>query len=215
MSLLYLVRHGQTNHNAEERGLGRADVPLSPLGRRQAEALARRFERVPLDAVLSSPLQRAADVARAIAAPHRLPVELLDALTELDVGDTEHLTYPEIRERFPDFYAAWTSDDPVNAAMPGGESIADLARRLAPLASDLLAGPDEVLVIVSHNFTLRVLVCLLLGAPLASFRNFRLDLASVTTISIQHRRAAIQALNDTSHLDKALNLAAPARSVSP
>jgi broad specificity phosphatase PhoE len=214
MSLVYLVRHGETTSNAESRGLGRADVPLSPVGLQQAAALARRFERVPLDEVASSPLQRALAVARAIAAPHGLPVEIVQDLAELDVGLTEGLTYPEMRERFPEFFAAWSGDDPANVRMPGGESLADLAARLQPVVADLIDGPDRVLVIVAHNFTLRVLVCLLLGIPLANFRNFRLDLASVTTISIQHRRAAIQALNDTSHLEAALNLAAPARSVS-
>lgn len=214
MSLIYLVRHGETNHNAEARGLGRADVPLSPLGLQQAAALARRFERVPLDEIATSPLQRALAVARAIAAPHGLPVEILPELTELDVGITEGLTYPEIRQRFPEFFAAWSGDDPTSVCMPGGESLAHLAARLEPLAADLIHGPERVLVIVSHNFTLRVLVCLLLGIPIVNFRNFRVDLASVTTISIQHRRAAIQALNDTSHLESTLNLAGPARSVS-
>lgn len=214
MSLLYLVRHGETNHNSEGRGLGHADVPLSPLGCEQARLLASRFERVPLDGVLSSPLERAAAVARTIAEPHGLPVEVRPELIELDVGETEGLTFAEIRERFPAFYAAWTGDDPVAVSMPGGESIADLAARLAPLAAELSTGPERVLVIVSHNFALRVLVCQLMGIPLVSFRNFRLDLASVTTLSIQHGRAAIQALNDTCHLES-LNLAAPARSVSP
>ncbi len=214
MSLLYLVRHGETNHNSEGRGLGRADVPLSPRGREQAALLARRFERVPLDGVLSSPLQRAAAVARAIAEPHALPVDIRPELTELDVGETEGLSYAEIRERFPAFYAAWSGDDPVAVPMPRGESIADLAARLAPLAETLVAGPERVLVVVAHNFSLRILICQLMGIPLQSFRNFRLDLASVTTISIQHGRAAIQALNDTCHLES-LNLAAPARSVSP
>lgn len=214
MSLIYLVRHGETNHNAEARGLGRADVPLSPLGLQQAAALARRFERVPLDEIATSPLQRALAVARAIAAPHGLPAEILPELTELDVGYTEGLTYPEIRQRFPEFFAAWSGHDPTSVCMPGGESLAALAARLELLAADLIHGPERVILIVSHNFTLRILVCLLLGIPIINFRNFRLDLASVTTISVQHRRAAIQALNDTSHLESTLNLAGPARSVS-
>jgi broad specificity phosphatase PhoE len=213
MSLLYLVRHGETNHNAEERGLGRADVPLSERGLEQVRLIAARFARVPLDAVLSSPLQRALAIARTIAEQHALAVDIRPELTELDVGDTEGLAYAEIRTRFPDFYAAWTGDNPVHVPMPGGESIAALAERLAPLADELLGGPDRVMVIVSHNFTLRVLVCLLLGIPVANFRNFRLDLGSVTTISVQHGRAAIQALNDVCHLD-ALNLSPAARSVS-
>jgi alpha-ribazole phosphatase len=213
MSLVYLVRHGESDHNAQERGLGRADVPLSERGLEQAKLIAARFARVPLDAVLSSPLQRALVIARAIAEQHALAVDIRPELTELDVGEIEGLAYAEIRDRFPDFYAAWTGDDPVDVAMPGGESIAGLAERLAPLARDLLDGPDRVIVVVSHNFTLRVLVCLLLGIHIASFRNFRLDLGSVTTISIQHGRAAIQALNDVCHLD-ALNLSPAARSVS-
>jgi broad specificity phosphatase PhoE len=213
MSLLYLVRHGETNHNAEGRGLGRADLPLSDVGREQMRLIALRLNPVPLDRVLSSPLERAAAIARLIAGCHALALEVRPELTELDVGETEGMTFAEIRERFPGFYARWTGDDPVRVVMPGGESLADVAARLQPLAGELLSGPDRVTVILSHNFTLRVLICVLLAVPVACFRNFRLDLASITTLSIQRGRAAIQALNDVCHLE-ALNLAPPARSFS-
>ncbi|WP_322795987.1 histidine phosphatase family protein [Tepidiforma sp.] len=214
MSLLYLIRHGETAANAVGEGLGRRDVPLSPFGREQAHCLAERFASVPIDAVLSSPLRRALEVSRPIAERHGLAVDIRPELTEMDVGATDGLTSAEIRERFPEFIAAWTGENPAPVRMPGGESLQDLAARVLPLAEELLHGPDRVIVLVSHNFTLRVLLCLLLALPLESFRTFRLDLASVTTVSIQHGRTVIQALNDVCHLEDALNLGGPARSVA-
>lgn len=214
MSLLYLIRHGETAANAAGEGLGLRDVPLSPFGREQARCLAGRFASVPIDAVLSSPLRRALEPARLIAESHGLAVEVRPELIEMDVGATDGLSYAEIRERFPDFIAAWSGDNPAVVRMPGGESLQDLAARVLPLAEELLHSPERVVVLVSHNFTLRVLICLLLGLPLESFRTFRLELASVTTVSIQHGRAVIQALNDVCHLEDALNLGGPARSVA-
>lgn len=203
---LYLVRHGETAYNRDGRGLGQADIPLTELGIEQAAAVAQRFSGEPVSRVLSSPLSRAFDIAYGIAETHGIAAEACKALIELDVGETEGLRYAEMRPRFDHFLQQWAGDDAWKATMPGGESIVDLAERLDPVVEQLMTGGAQDMVIVSHNFVLRALLCRLLGLDLWRFRSFQLDLASITTLTVARGRATVRSMNDTCHLAD-LNLA--------
>ena len=199
--MIYLVRHGETAYNRDGVGLGRSDISLTELGEAQAAAVASKLGSVaPVVRVLSSPLTRAFTVATLVAARHSLEVESHESLTELDVGETEGLGFPEMRERFPEFLREWGGEEGWQAKMPGGESIEDLASRLAHLAAELRASESGNIVVVSHNFTLRVLLCQLLGLELRRFRSFELGLASITTLWVRGGRVGVRSLNDTCHL---------------
>ena len=78
-----LVRHGETEWNATGQYQGQTDIPLSETGRAQAAALGKRFETIHVDAVYSSPLQRAYDTARAIAEPKGLLIQKVEGFKEL------------------------------------------------------------------------------------------------------------------------------------
>ncbi len=118
--MIFLVRHGETAHNRDGLGLGRADVALTELGRRQAEAVGERFSTVRVERILSSPLQRARDVAVEIARHADNRVEAVAALTELDVGENEGMLLGDLRTRFPEFLSNWASAEGHLARMPGG-----------------------------------------------------------------------------------------------
>src|SRR3989442_14475718 len=97
-----LVRHGQSEWNAQGRWQGQADPPLSDLGRAQARAAARSLGSV--DAVYASDLQRAAETAVIIAEQLGIGPVILDAdLRERDAGDWSGLTREEIHERYPGY----------------------------------------------------------------------------------------------------------------
>ncbi|OAI40963.1 hypothetical protein AYO38_00855 [bacterium SCGC AG-212-C10] len=197
--IVYLVRHGETAYNRDGLGLGVADVPLTEFGMRQARAVGERFRDIELSRILCSPLGRAGSVAAAMAA-ERVSVELRDELIEMDVGETEGLAFAEMRSRFPDFLKAWAGDNSAHVRMPGGESIADVAQRMGLLLNEIREWNDPAIALVSHNFVLKVAICLLLNIPPDGFRNIGIDLASVTTVSINRGRVMIQSLNDTCHL---------------
>ena len=108
---LYLVRHGETAFNRDGQGLGRKDVPLTERGLAQAEAVAGRFATVKVTRVLSSPLARALTLAGLVAARHQLQPEVMESLTELDIGETDGMSFAEMRGRFPDFLKTWASDE--------------------------------------------------------------------------------------------------------
>ena len=121
MALFYFVRHGATAWNVEGRVCGSTDVPLSDLGRRQAQLLAKRLNSISVEAIYSSPLQRALETARLICeAMGREPV--LDVrLTELNYGTWEGMTFEEIERATPALYRAW-DENPADLAPPGGET---------------------------------------------------------------------------------------------
>lgn len=198
--ILYLVRHGETAYNREGRGLGAADIPLTPEGEAQSERTCERMACVPLQRVVTSPLQRASHTASRLAAALGAPLEVRTELIELDVGQTEGLLFHEARDLYRDFMSAWSSPEGVHARMPGGESLADLDARLAPLAAELRVAPEETAAVVSHNFVLRVLLSRLLSLDLTAARAIHLDLASVSAVEIDPRRVRVRFLNDTSHL---------------
>ncbi|MGI8926155.1 MAG: histidine phosphatase family protein [Tepidiformaceae bacterium] len=210
--IIYLVRHGETAYNRDGLGLGRADVPLTELGQRQALAVAARLAEVPLDRVFSSPLERALSVARAIAGERGVPLDVRAELTEMDVGETEGLTFPEMRERHAPFLAEWRGPGGAAAVMPGGESLSAVDVRLQPFYSALRGTAADAVAVVSHNFVLRLLLCHLLGLELGAFRSFLLGLASVSMLSLERGEATLRLLNDSCHLD-GLNLPPAARSL--
>jgi broad specificity phosphatase PhoE len=201
-----LVRHGETAFNRDGIGLGRSDVALTERGVAQAGAVTSRLSALQIDRVITSPLARAAVIADGIALDHNLVAERFEALTELDVGETEGLEMAEMHRRFPEFLAQWSGADGPRARMPGGESIEDLAARLDDVVEQLRHAAEQTVVVVSHNFVLKTLLCRLLGLELGQFRSFQLDLASATFLTIRAGRVNVKSVNDTCHLSN-LNLA--------
>jgi probable phosphoglycerate mutase len=168
---LVLVRHALTAEH-RVRVVGRLDVPLSADGRAQAERLAERLATEPVAAVYSSPLARALDTARPLAARLGLePIPVAD-LRELDFGELDGLTLEEVGQRYASFLP-WT-DAPAAVEFPGGESVVALARRaLAAVRSIAADHRDGTAVVVSHGVTLRAVLADALGMELD--RMFRLD----------------------------------------
>src|SRR5690349_17933268 len=100
---LILVRHGESEWNRTGRYQGQEDAPLSELGLRQADALANRLKNESLDAIYTSPLQRALRTAEAIARFHpQVPFREDKALYEIHHGVWQGLLASEVRERYPD-----------------------------------------------------------------------------------------------------------------
>src|SRR5665811_1220415 len=135
MLTLILTRHGQAA-SADVMLGGQLDVPLTPTGRHEAEALARRLASVRIDRIVSSPLLRALETAQTVATGR--PVEVDERLRELDYGHWESLTYEEIEARDPALRARW-DHDPGSTHSPGGESGEDVAARALSFLVELLA----------------------------------------------------------------------------
>ena len=196
-----LLRHGDTQLSPEHRFSGLRDLPLSANGTRQAQATARRLATgAPIDAVVSSPLQRAVATAAIAADELGLTSVIDDDLRETDFGDWDGFTLAEIQQRWPAAAAAWRGDP--EQAPPGGESFAETAQRVNRACDRLLRdhGGQSVLV-VSHITPIKVLLCRALCVPLGTL--YRLYLGSACINKIQWHDggfAAVHCVNDTSHL---------------
>lgn len=203
---LLLIRHGETEHNAGRLALGRADVPLNERGLAQAQALARRLHATNsygrIDAVYASPLQRAQATASPLAEAFGLAIVTETALIEMDIGALEGISFPEVRERYPEFMRAWLSDDVADAEMPGGESLRQVQDRAwAAVQSIRERHSEETVAAVAHNFVILTLLCRALDMPLSGFRRLRQDLGAVSVLDMTDARATAIVLNDTCHLD--------------
>ncbi len=199
---IFLIRHPESEWNRRARYAGQRDISLSPLGLQQGQELARRFEGEPLDAIYSSPLQRARKVAEAIAQRQELPVELDDSFLEICHGLWEGLTVGEVAASFPTEYAQWHAE-PHRVVMPRGESLAEVRQRAATAFRRIVAKhPDGTVAITTHDAVLRVLLLDSLGLPLEHFWKWRFANASLSELVTngQHNSFQLALLNDTSHL---------------
>jgi broad specificity phosphatase PhoE len=198
---LYLVRHGETEHNRQNLALGQDDVALNETGLRQAEALGRALSEERLSVVYASPLVRASRTAEAIAKPHGLEVVIEDGLIEMDVGEMDGLPFPAVREKFPGFIERWLGPDGPNERMPGGERLVDVRDRAdAALSAIVERHGDERVCLVSHNFVILSLLTQLMGLELAGFRRLSHSVAAITRVEWRRGSPVVVSLNDTCHL---------------
>ena len=152
-----LLRHGETEWNREARLQGRDDSPLTARGREQAESLARFAASLGARRVISSPLGRARSTATVIAAACGVPLELADALVEIDFGACSGGTMAEGERRFPGLIEA-RQRDRWHHPWPAGESYVEvLARAAGWLAEAGELRSDPPTVIVAHQSLHRAL----------------------------------------------------------
>jgi broad specificity phosphatase PhoE len=189
--VLFLVRHGRTATNASRLLQGRMDTPLDDVGLRQAGALGSVPSLAGATRVVSSPLARARDTAAMIGPP----VTTDERWLEIDYGVFDGKPLGEAN----DIWAGWDAD--LEYRPPGGESIADLGRRVRSVCSELWAEAAEVdVVVVSHVSPIKAAVAWALGVgDEICWRTF-LDTASITEIGPGRRGATLRRFNDTGHL---------------
>ena len=188
--MLYLVRHGRTAENAARRLLGRMDVPLDELGRRQARALSDVPELASARRVVSSPLVRARDTAAEIGPP----VTVDDRWSEIDYGEFDGAELSEAAE----LWVGW--DASLEYRPPGGESLAELGRRVRAACDDLWPEAEETdVIVVSHVSPIKAAVAWALGVgDEICWRTF-LDTASITVIGPGRRGPTLRVFNGTAH----------------
>ena len=220
---LVLVRHGLSSFNVEHRIQGRDDLSaLTPEGVEQALATGRALADLPLHAVYSSPLRRAADTCRHLLSSHGQAIEpqLSDRLLEIDLEPWSGLRRDELRQRFPQQEALWRrAPHTLELERADGRRYNPLAELLAQADSfreqlldhysEALHGTDATVLVVGHNAILRCLVLALLSLNGEGFRRLRLDNASVSVLNLSRQEGGdmqvqLESLNSTAHLGSPL-----------
>jgi ribonuclease H / adenosylcobalamin/alpha-ribazole phosphatase len=204
---LLMLRHGQTELSIDRRYSGRGDVPLTDLGHQQVQAAAKRVASMEgvlgegsVAPVLSSPLQRTRQTARAVADALGSEPLFHDGLLETDFGEWEGLTFLEAAERDADLHRRWLSDSKVDP--PGGESLEAVFKRVRAVRDEIVDSyAGRTLVVVSHVTPIKALLRLGLDGGPSLFYRLYLDLASLSIVEFYpDGNSAVRLVNDISHL---------------
>lgn len=191
-TILCLVRHGETDWNAQRRMQGRSDIPLNDRGRRQSELVARRLEGSEWDAIVSSPLARVIAVARVIAKAIGFPedrIETRDDLVERSFGDAEGMTLSERTERFG-----------LDGPIPSIESYDDLDARVMNALTGIEAGHrGQRVLVVAHGGVINAALEVLSDGEHGHGKSFVLNV-SLTTIRVSGDTWRLESINDAEHL---------------
>ena len=159
-----LIRHGQSEGNAERRFGGHTATPLSPRGRRQAQALARALKDEGLTALYSSDLARAVETAEPLAKLTGLAINPTNAFRERSVGVMEGLTFENAAQQHPEQYAALLRRD-FEHVLTGGESYRQLLDRAWQKLDEIIAQNEGgKIAVFSHTGTICILALHLMGA---------------------------------------------------
>ncbi|MEM8534588.1 MAG: histidine phosphatase family protein [Chloroflexota bacterium] len=197
---IWFVRHGQTELNKARRYQGTTNSPLTPYGRRQAQALAHRLQRIPFRTVIVSPSHRAQETAEIIVGERLVPFLDGDQWTETNHGRWEGLTYREVTQRFP-AEAASRFADPLHGRATGGESLAEVVQRVTAGWKDILQKlPGGRVLVVTHATPIQLVLCGITNMPPDVHWRWRIDLGSVTAVDVYGGSAIVRMVNEVPKL---------------
>jgi 2,3-bisphosphoglycerate-dependent phosphoglycerate mutase len=201
MTRICLVRHGETDWNAERRLQGHLDVPLNATGLAQARATAANLAEERFAALYTSDLERARQTAAEAARVLKLEAAPEPLLRERRYGVFEGLTYDEAKARYPEDYRRFEERDPAFAFAAGGESLLTFAARIhGALESLAVRHRGEQILVVTHGGVLDIVHRLTSGKPLASARDFLIPNAALNWIEYSEQGWRLLAWAQQSHL---------------
>jgi broad specificity phosphatase PhoE len=198
---LYIIRHGQTDHNLKGIVQGKGvNLPLNELGRRQAQAFFEAYKDVPFDGMYTSTLLRAQETIY----PFRdlgKPYEIFSELDEISWGEMEGTNMVmENSDVFKELTDNWKAGNE-EAKSPGGESPRELQDRQKRFIKHILHTPDRNILISMHGRAIRCMMCTLTDTPLSLMEEFphvNLTLYKVNLLS--DGKFEIEKFNDQEHL---------------
>jgi probable phosphoglycerate mutase len=198
---LYIIRHGQTDHNLKGIVQGKGvNLPLNELGQRQAQAFFEAYKDVPFDGMYTSTLLRAQQTIY----PFRdlgLSYEIFSELDEISWGEMEGTyTVMENSDVFKTLIDEWRAGN-IDAKPTGGESPRELQDRQKRFINHILHTPDRNILISMHGRAIRSMLCTLTDTPLSRMEEFphvNLTLYKVNLLS--DGSFEIEKFNDQEHL---------------
>ena len=196
-----LVRHGETEWNAERRIQGQIDIGLNETGHRQARAAGRWLKTAGIVALYSSDLKRAWTTARAIGTEIGLVPTALPEMRERRYGVFEGLTYDEAKRNHPDGYAAFEGRN-ADYDFEHGESLQTMFYRVTGKLKELAARhAGETIAVVLHGGVLDIVNRFVRGNPLEMPRDFLIPNAGINWVSTADGVWHLETWGETEHLE--------------
>ena len=200
MTVIYLIRHGETMWNREKRLQGHIDIGLNDIGHQQADRLAKSLVDKKISAIISSDLSRAIDTAKPIALHHQLELHLDPALRERHYGVMQGLSHQEIAEHHPENHRAWKNRD-IHFQPENGESLVQFNDRVVTaIASWAKKYAGQEIAIVAHGGVLDCLNRAARKVALDVARDFEVLNASLNTLTYRDEQFCLVHWGDVNHL---------------
>lgn len=189
MTILLLIRHGENDVMLRRLAGRMPGVILNEKGRRQALELAEALTQVPLNAVYSSPLERAVETARPLAERHHLEVQDRPALMEADYGEWQGKTYKQLGRM-----NKWKgiAQKPSQIRFPGGESFIEVQQRAVSELDGLVrewqlpetaeTKQEQVVAVVTHADIISLSLTHYLNMALDDFLRLSIAPASISIV---------------------------------
>jgi probable phosphoglycerate mutase len=195
-----VLRHAEAEGNAERRFIGQQDVALSPLGRKQAEALTRRLRLMPITRIVSSDLLRCLDTVRGLADQLGLDIRTDPRWREIANGQWGGLVGDEIAQRWPQAWQRYRGGEDV--ARPDGERWADVRIRVVEAFEELAGGlsDQDVVVVSTHGGPLALLAMWATGLSGTAFGGPFGPVANASITTLAWPGPKLLGINDVGHL---------------
>ena len=199
MTKLILVRHGSTSWTKEKRYQGHSNIPLSKEGIGQAKKIADRLKKERIDICYTSKLKRAVQTAQEIVKFHKLKPIKQAELNERSYGKWEGLTEEEVKKKYLNDYKNYEKER-YKSRPTQGQSFFDLRQRVGPFIKKLVEqNKDKAVLIVSHNGTLRIIICVLMGYNEEKIPSLYLNPTSLTIIDLNKGKSELKLMNCNKH----------------
>jgi len=196
---LFLLRHGETMANIEQRYQGQGESHLSELGLSEAKELSKFLSRQNFSAVYSSPLLRSYETAKIIAKPHKLDVHKIPGMMERYYGVWENMRFDEIREKYPSVYNKWLLN-PNRTRIPGAETLEKLQERaIISLGKLIKKHRGSTFCVIGHGGINRTILFHYMHIDLNNFWRIKQDNCCVNIIEMD-KVPIVVLLNSTAFL---------------
>ncbi len=182
MRKIYFVRHGETNANVEKRYCGYTDIELNGNGTMQAKNISKILEKYNIDLIYSSDLIRAKTTAEEINKYHKLNIEYLSELREMNFGILEDLTFKEIGKFYPEEKEKILDLDN-NYQFTDGESLSMLYKRVNKIFNEIInKNLDKNILIVSHGGAIQSILTEILSGDINRYWNIEIENCKISTV---------------------------------
>ncbi|MBO5993175.1 MAG: histidine phosphatase family protein [Acidaminococcaceae bacterium] len=205
-----LIRHGETEWNVLHRFQGLTDIPLNDRGRQQAGFARNGLVDRKLDAIYTSPLQRAVETAEIIRGDRDIPIYPTDGLREMGIGEWEGLLVSEIDEKYPGWYDIWRTA-PTQIRLKGGEPYAETQKRAWKTFWEIVKKHEgQTVLIVSHMMCISSILLTVAGIPLDEVWQHPIGNAALNIVEADGAgNAVITAWSRDDHIPETFRLKQP------
>ena len=205
MGMLLIVRHGETDWNAQGRIQGHTDIGLSEKGAEQARSLGKRLAGLTIDIAYTSDLKRSSETARIALGGRDIVLNETPKLRGYHKGVFEGMTLAEIKAQFPEEHPRYLEKN-LSYAPKGGETTRDVSARMTEIFNEIRSNHlNESVLVVSHGGVLRAAMVSLLGMPLEGNWSFVFGNCGLTMVDTYEDNAVLRLFNDTSHINGTVN----------